>query len=261
LQTFVPRRIASQVDLLTNSAGALLGAWLTAPLAPALIDRGRLLQLRARWFSRDASALLVLLALWWVAQVYPAPMLFAFGGSDGWLLEIARDIGIGLPARGTWNAADFVLAEAVVATAGLLAAGLAAAVGMNPHAPRLRLLLALVFVALAVKSLAYGVRFGPERWLAWVTPGAVGGLVLGVLALMVAAAGRPRAILRLALAATLCLLLAVGLVPENPYFSNWIEQWRTGRLTHFNAAAEWIALAWPFALALWLVFVSFVRRP
>ncbi|HEU0202464.1 MAG TPA: hypothetical protein VFR86_18790, partial [Burkholderiaceae bacterium] len=208
-----------------------------------------------------ASPLLVLLALWWFAQIYPTPMLFAFGSSDGGLLETARDLGFGLPARGNWSAADFVLAEAVVATAGVLAAGLAAAAAMTLHAPRLRLLVAFIFMALAVKSLAYGVRFGPERWLAWVTPGAVGGLALGVLALMVAATGRQRAIARLALAATLCLLLAVGLVPDNPYFSNWIEQWRTGRLTHFNAAAEWIALAWPFALSMWLVFASLGRRP
>ncbi|HEU0203479.1 MAG TPA: VanZ family protein, partial [Burkholderiaceae bacterium] len=99
LQTFVPRRIASQVDLLANGVGALAGAWLTAPFAPALIDRGRLLQLRARWFSRHASPLLVLLALWWFAQIYPTPMLFAFGSSDGGLLETARDLGFGLPAR------------------------------------------------------------------------------------------------------------------------------------------------------------------
>jgi hypothetical protein len=32
-----------------------------------------------------------------------------------------------------------------------------------------------------------------------------------------------------------------------------MAQWRSGRLAHFNAAAEWLASGWPFALLLALL--------
>ncbi|MFN7510869.1 MAG: VanZ family protein, partial [Betaproteobacteria bacterium] len=75
LQTYLPGRVPSNIDLGINTLGALAGAVLAAPVAAPLIDRGRLQQLRARWFSRDASGLLVLLALWPAAQVSTTPML------------------------------------------------------------------------------------------------------------------------------------------------------------------------------------------
>jgi VanZ family protein len=264
LQTFIPRRIPSTVDLLANTLGALAGALAAARSAPALIDRGRLAELRARWFVRHASVALVLFGLWWVMQIHPVAMLFGSGLGDGWLLDLLHEwewpllpLLPPLPPRGAWTASDFVLAEAVVTTAGVLAIGLAGAAVMTAHAPRVRLLLVLIGGALAAKSLAYGVRFGPDWLFAWITPGAVGGLAVGLLALLAASWGPPRAVTRLALLAIVSLLLAVSLVPDNPYFYSWTATWRTGKMTHFNAVGEWIALAWPLALTGWLVILQF----
>jgi VanZ family protein len=262
LQTFVPRRVASNVDLLANGAGCLLGAALAAWRADSLIDRGRLLHLRDAWFGREASVPLVLLALWPLAQMVPMPMLFGLGPGDAALLESMREAGLAwLPARGAWAPTDFVLGEAVVTTAGLLSAGLTAATTMMARAPRVRILLALLAAALAAKALAYGLRFGPDQALAWLTPGAVGGLAVGLLALVAASWGPPRAVARLALTSTAGLLVAVALIPDNPYFSNWVVQWRTGRLEHFNALAEWIALGWPIAAIAWLAALEITRWP
>jgi VanZ family protein len=260
LQTYLPRRIASNVDLLANLGGTLIGATLAAWRAASLIDRGRLQQVRAAWFQHDTAIALLLLALWPLAQMHPVPMLFGLGPSDGVMLEAAREFVSWLPARGGWAPAEFILAEAAATTAGLLAAGLTAAAAMQPRAPRVRLLAALVSAALLAKTLAYGVRFGPEHALSWLTPGAVGGLTLGSLALVVASWGPPRAVARLALAACLGMLAIVAVVPENPYFGAWLAQSRTGRLAHFNAVAQWLATAWPFAVAAWLVALEFTRR-
>ncbi|MCS7100787.1 MAG: VanZ family protein [Burkholderiaceae bacterium] len=260
LQTYLPRRIASNVDWLANVGGTAFGALLGAWRAESLIDRGRLQQLRAAWFTRDASVALVLLALWPLAQMHPLPMLFGLGAGDGALLEAARQWFAWLPPRMAWSSSEFILAEAVVTTAGLLAAGLLAASTLTARAPRLALLATLVAAALGAKTLAYGVRFGPEHALAWLTPGAVGGLALGSLALSVAAWGPPRAVARLGLLACLTLLAAVAVVPQNPYFTAWLAQWRSGRLAHFNAATQWLASAWPFAAAAWLAAREFARR-
>ncbi len=52
LQTYLPSRVPSNIDLATNSLGALAGGLLAAPFASSLIDRGRLADLRLRWFER-----------------------------------------------------------------------------------------------------------------------------------------------------------------------------------------------------------------
>ena len=262
IQTFLPRRVSSNVDLVANICGTLIGAIFGAWRAEALIDRGRLLQLRFAWFDHDSAIPLILLALWPIAQIHAVSMLFAMGPTDASLLDWAHERGLTwLPARGAWAPAEFVVAEAVVTTAAVLAVGLTAAAMMLPHAPRARLLLVIIGAALFAKTLAYGVRFGGDHTLAWLTPGAVGGLAIGLLAAIVASWGPQRALARLALLATTALIVAVGLIPENPYFSSWQSHWRTGRLAHFNALGEWVAFAWPFAALVWLIVLEATRWP
>ncbi|HTT11840.1 MAG TPA: VanZ family protein [Burkholderiaceae bacterium] len=260
VQTFIPRRVSSNVDLVTNVCGTLLGALVGAWRAEALIDRGRLLELRFAWFDRDSAIPLTLLALWPLTQIHAVAMLFAMGPSDAFLLDWLHEQGLAwLPPRGAWAPAEFVIAEAAVTTAGALSVGLAAAAAMRPLAPRARLLLAIIGAGLCAKSLAYGVRFGGEHALSWLTPGAVGGLAIGLLAAIVASWGPPRAVSRLALLATAGLVVAVSLIPENPYFDNWQSHWRTGKLAHFNALGEWVAFAWPFATFAWLAALQMER--
>ncbi len=261
LQTFLPRRVSSKVDLVSNVSGALLGAAFGAWRARTLIDRGRLLELRYAWFMRNASVPLTLLALWPITQIPAISMLFTMGPAEGSLLDLAYQRGITwLPARNAWTPAEFIVAEAVVTTCAVLAVGLTAAAIMQPRAPRARLVLTLIGIALAAKMLAYGMRFGGENFLAWMTPGAFGGLLVGSLAAVVASWGPPRAVARLALLATVALTVVVGLIPENPYFAHWQSQWRTGRLAHFNALGEWVAFGWPFVSIAWLIYFEFSRR-
>jgi VanZ family protein len=250
LQTYLPRRVPSNIDLATNVTGAAVGALLMLPFASSLIDRGRLAQLRARWFLRESSVLLVLLALWPAAQLAPASMLFG----NGQLLDLQIHLTAG------FDAADFVLAEALVVVAATLAAGLTLAAVMHTAAPRAVLLLGFIGAALLARSFAYATAFGPERAFVWLTPGAVGGLCLGALALLVAAQGRPRAVYGAAWLATLVWLVAVNVLPENPYNAHWLAQFRPGRLAHFHSVALWLAAAWPWLLLAGLAVLPWLRR-
>jgi hypothetical protein len=90
--------------------------------------------------------------------------------------------------------------------------------------------------------------FGPAKALAWSTHGALGGLIVGLLALGVAAHSRRAALLAGALAATAVWLLVVNAVPDNPYHADLIARYRVGRLRHFAAIADWLAAAWPLLL-------------
>jgi hypothetical protein len=261
LQTFLPPRVPSNIDLATNVGGALLGAAAGLPAASPLIDRGRLAQWRARWFTREASPLLVILLLWPLAQTYPGSMLFGNGRilpAPAWAASSWSPFGG--TAGDAFGPAEFVLAEAFTVTAALVATSLALAGVQTAHAPRKRLLLAFVALTLAAKAFWYAVLFGPERSLIWLTPGAVGGLAIGLFTVLVAAHGTARALTLGSLAAAALWLLTVNLVPDNPYHVDSLAAYRPGRLVHFNALSRWLSLAWPFALLAVLALVHLLNR-
>jgi VanZ family protein len=260
-QTFLPSRISSNVDLLTNAVGALAGGLVAAPYAAMLIDRGRLVEWRRRWFEHDTAAVLIALALWPAAQIYPEPMLFGNGDLRGNLEPLVQALG------GRWwqfqaeqfGPAEYVLAEAFVVAAALLAAGLALCSVLRSKSPRYRLLALMVVASLVAKSIANAVQFGPERTLAWLTPGAFGGMALGVLSLAAATGGTRTWQARLAWLALVALLLAINTIPDNPYHLAQLQEWRQGRLLNFNELAGWISTLWPLALGAGLMLRGSVR--
>ena len=137
--------------------------------------------------------------------------------------------------------------------AALLAVGLAFASAMRSAAPRALLLVGLLLATLAAKALAHGTLFGPERAIAWLTPGAYGGLSIGLLALLAASAGPVHWRPRFALVALAAALVAVNIVPVNPYFLVNMQELRRGVFLNFNELASWLSTLWPFALGLALL--------
>ena len=247
LQNYLPARIASNLDVLTNVAGASLGALAGMGLAPALIGDRRLQQARRRWFRPHCAPLLLLAALWPLAQIHPGPMLFGNGELNRGLVSAL--LGLFDRQMPVFDASQFAVAEVLVTAGAMLGAGAALIAGMKQRAPRLRMLLVLLGAALATKAITYGHEFGPERALAWLTPGAVAGLAIGWLAVTAAATtASARAVTMLAAAALLLLVVAVNVVPPNPYHAHWLAAWRPGRLRDVAAASDWLAQAWPYAM-------------
>jgi VanZ family protein len=258
VQNYLPARIASNLDVLTNVAGAALGAVAATALAPALIDGRRLQQARRQWFRPHCAALLLLAGLWPLAQIHPGPMLFGNG-------ELGRGLVSALLAvfdrtLPVFDAGRFAAAEVLVTACGMLAAGAALTAAMKQRAPRLRILLVLLGAALATKAITYGHEFGPERAFAWLTPGAVAGLAVGWLAVTATATtASVRSAEALATAAAVLLVVAVNVVPPNPYHAHWLAAWQPGRLRDVAAASDWLAQAWPYALLVALLS-SLARR-
>ncbi|WP_133649979.1 VanZ family protein [Paraburkholderia flava] len=267
VQTYLPTRVASNLDLSANALGALLGAALMSPATGALLDRGALRRLRFLWLERDAAALVGLTALWPFATMFPAPLLFGLGDWPRtlWLrFDSTMQDALLAWAPVTWHVASWPAAlgaalpddawEAIVTALNLFAACALASLPIRPRAPRIRLLLALVVLTLFVKAGATFLQSQSGLAFDWATPGALAGLaigtVVGLCSLVLPAAWRAT----LAAAALAVSLVCVNLLPVNPYFDVVLADWRQGRYLHFNGLARWLAWTWPYAMLVWLAF-------
>jgi VanZ family protein len=252
LQSFLPARIASNLDLVANIAGAASGGLIGAGLAPGLLGGGPLRQLRAATLLPGTATDLglTLLGLWLFAQLNPATLLFGTGD--------LRDLVAGSGARHA--ATLFVSAEAATAAANLVAVALLASAMARPQAPLLRLLAGLIGIALLVKTLAFAILMRAEHVLAWLTPGAQLGLAVGA-ALSLAALRLPHTA-RMALAAVLLMAatVLVNLSPPNPYFAATLKVWEQGHFLNFNGLTRLVSAAWPFAALGYLVYLAAAQR-
>jgi hypothetical protein len=58
------------------------------------------------------------------------------------------------------------------------------------------------------------------------------------------------------LLALVALMIAVNVMPDNPYHLAQMQEWRQGRLLNFNALTQWLAMLWPPALTVSLLSVA-----
>lgn len=248
LQNFLPTRVASNVDLATNSLGVLVGALAGGRWGAELLDGGRLHALSKRLIGDDpmANGGLVLLALWLLTQLNPEILLFGNGDLRGLLAAL------GVIDPPPYSAEHFLWAEAGVTASNTVATGLIASCLLREH-PR-RVVAAIFVVALLVKSLSLMILASGID-LTWATPGSLIGLGGGLLLWLIASL-LPR-FLRQALAA-LALMLAttlVNLVPENPYLAATLQAWQQGHFLNFNGLTRLVSSLWPFLALPWLMLL------
>jgi VanZ family protein len=246
LQSYLPSRTASNVDLLANAAGGTLGALLALPTAPRLLAEDGLKALRYRLVAPGAKfdLGLVLVALWLLAQLSPENLLFGTGD----LRELFQP-----PPGKLYPAELFLRVEAGVAAANTIAVGLFVSC-LAAHGRHARLLFSVVIAAaLGLRWTAFDVLL---KDMLWITPGALAGLAAGVLAVL-AGIALPRTV-RLAVAG-LGLMGATALVnlaPGNPYMAASLALWQRGAYFNFNGLTHIVSAVWPFAAMFYLVFLA-----
>lgn len=247
MQTLLPGRISSNVDVLTNGIGALLGA-LSAPLfAPTRQLGQRLLDLRTRWFrpGMAVDAGLVLVCLWLLTGLHPTAQLFGTG-------DVRTTFE--LPVWFLHKPHISVAAEAAVVALNLLGVGLLIAGIAQPRAGVARLVFVAVAGALAIKAgTAAGLK-SASHW-SWLTPGVSLGLVLGAI-LLYGAARLPLRTRALCGAASILLAVAViNIAPGNPY-QTLPPQFLAGSASHFlsySGIARALSEIWPLLAVLYLL--------
>jgi VanZ family protein len=210
-QMFLPSRIASNVDLIANSLGALLGAMAAPLLAPSRMLGAKLHAARHRLFlegmAADAGGVIVL--LWLVTQFHSTTPLFGSGNLRGTF---------DLPSYLTHTPGLAFSSEVITVLFNLLGVGLLLCALLRDGARALPPVMgAVIGIALAVKVFTAVALVQSPSPFAWLTPGVAAGLAGGCL-LLYAGARLPRTA-QLALAAA-CIALAavtINIAPDNPY--------------------------------------------
>lgn len=253
LQHFVPLRVASNLDVLTNGLGAMMGALLAVAAGERWLLSGHLYRLRQRIFLSGAGIDVgfVILLAWLFTQLNPEVWLFGngelpwFGLSDGFAFTPAsyRWLETGVTAV---NLAGICLLVTALAR---VRQGLESA------------LLAYMAVAFTLKGLGALALFRPGDPVLWLTPGSMLGLPAG-LVLYLVLARLPRA----AMAMCAALLIAAGFVlvniaPDNPYLQASVRTWRHGHFLSFSGLTQLAAALWPVTACAYLTWLAVrVRR-
>ncbi len=263
LQTYLPARVASKVDLAANVGGTLIGALVAARVAQPLLDTGRLRVWRARWFAADASRGLVLTMVWFGALVYPDVFVFGTGG----LVKVLDVATVG--RLGEWlglvngydvdvTAARFRIAEACVSTLALTGAGLLFGNLIRDGARwrvRIGLVAAFVATSVVIEAIAHAFLFDEAPWPP-LTPGSR--LAVGAASTVLAiATALPRPTRwALSLACLVGTVVLINVYPENPYVVAVGLSWTRGRLMNFYGLASGLNLVWP-----WFAIAYLLRHP
>ena len=253
-QMFLPARIASNVDLLANSLGALIGAMAAPLFAPTRNLGGKLHALRHRLFVEGMAAdgALVVACLWLVTQFHPTAQLFGTGS-----LRATFD----LPAYFVHAPQIAFSFEAAVVLLNLLGAGLMISAFMRGGSRRMLAIGAVIGTALLAKTAA-ATLIKAAAPFAWLTPGVSLGLLAGWL-LLHGAVRLPRPA-KLA-AAALCIVLAtvaINLAPGNPYQSV-PPKLIAGGASHFlsfSGIVRALSELWPLLAISFLLYALAARQ-
>ncbi|MEN3113414.1 VanZ family protein [Uliginosibacterium paludis] len=251
IQNWLPSRVSSNLDLATNFAGGFIGALAGVRWGRAFGQDGPLQRWRNRRIQPGhiGELGLLLIGLWWLSQLEPGGLLFGAGD-----LRSLFD----LPAPLAFSARRYFVLEVAVVASSTLGVGLFTRRCMRE--PSVLFLLMVLLLGLGLRSLANYFFLSPEDVLAWATPGALRGLLLGVV-LFVVASRLPRWGQHSLASLTLLVSTAlVNLAPENPFIAVALGTGHEGHLLNFYGLTRLVTLAWPFFALTWLSAQAVVRR-
>jgi len=258
LQSYLPSRIPSNVDLALNTFGALLGA-ITASALEKLGVVGGWSRFRARWFAPDARGALALLLLWPVALLFPAPVPMGLGQVFERLETALADALADTPFIDWLPLRDIEL-QPLVPAIELMCVALGALIPcllgygvIRTTRQRALFLLVMLAVGVGASALSAVLSYGPEHAWAWLDAPVRAGLGLAaVVALLLLTLPR-RAAVAFALLALAAHLSLLNQAPASAYFAQTLQTWEQGRFVRFHGVMQWLGWLWPYAALLYLL--------
>ncbi len=294
LQTYLPHRVASNVDLGLNALGVAVGAGIGYALQwQGGIERWQ--RIRERWFVARSAGGAALLVLWPIGLLFPTAVPFGLGHVLGraatWLAAWLADTPLEGLSAGRLGLVDRVgtatadAAPAVAPTAATLPAALLPTVAMAPAAElaivvlgllapclvgftvavagwrRALLVAGAIAVGCATTTLSTALNFGPQHAFAWTTPLVMQGVAVAAIAAMLLSFVPGRVAAGFGLIALTAMVMLVAQAPADPYFAQSLQGWEQGRFIRFHGAAQWVGWAWPYAALIYLLVRIAVREP
>lgn len=243
-QMYLPMRFSSNLDLLTNSIGALAGALLAASIAPRAWF-GYLTQWRMWLFHRGGHVDfgLALVALWMFAQINPSlPML-----GSVFISEAAHRPFVAVAV------APFSWLESAAVALNLAMLGVLLLTLLRGRYHVESALLVLCIVALA-KFVAAAVLLKSWALLLWLNSEAVLGIFAGLLLLLAAGRLNRAHLMKFAVLVTLAYLaLTHGVLDSgSPSAAMRLFQWSYGHLLNYNGLSQTATLVFPLLLLAYL---------
>jgi VanZ family protein len=247
IQSYLPSRVPSNIDLLCNSLGAGLGAILSFCCGKRFFTHVLRTQHHLLAPVPYADYGLMLTGLWLLIQL--SPETFLFGAGD---LRYLFDISSALP----YDASSFFAMETGIIICNTLAIGLIASMFLAGKSAAFRALARFFAAALLIRTLAAAVLIGPQSALVWLTPSAGVGILMGGGALTLAMLFPSPIRIAIAGMALMAGTVLVNLVPFNPYSAAALAIWRQGHFLNFNGLTRMAASFWPFLALPYLILLG-----
>ena len=242
LQMYLPMRVSSNMDLLTNSAGTLIGALLAVSITSWTWFFSRLTRWRSGLFrhGKEMDFGLALLALWMFGQINPSlPML-----GNVFISGVARQPFV------TLRSAPFNGWETSAVTLNLLMLGTLMLTLLRAPRNIVTALLVILSVVALAKFITAALLLKSWALLLWINSEALLGMLLGILLLFVAMRLPRSAAMGFGTAAALCYFAIVNFVFDDntPSAAMSIYHWHYGHLLNYNGLAQTITLVFPLLL-------------
>ena len=258
LQSYLPSRIPSNVDLALNIVGTALGAC-TAWALDRLGVIGTWSRFQARWFAPDARGALALLLLWPVALLFPAPVSMGLGQVLE-RLEIALAGALeGTPFIDWLPLRDIELqplvpgVELVCVALGVLTPILLGYCVIRTAKQRAVFAVLALAAGMGASALSAALSYGPEHAWAWLDAPVRVGLALAAVLALLTLPLRRRGAAALALLVLSIQLALLNQAPASAYFAQTLQTWEQGRFIRFHGLAQWLGWLWPYAALLYLL--------
>ncbi len=246
---YLPSRVSSNLDLLTNSISTLAGALLAVSIAPRAWFALHLTRWRIHLFypnsSRDFG--LALVVLWMFAQVNPSlPML-----GNVFISQVAP------PLFAVAGDEPFSWLESLAVALNLLMLGMLLLTLLRQRRHAVSALLTVLCMVALAKFVAAAILLKSWALLLWLNSEAMLGIFTGIV-LLLAATRLPRMRLPWGAAfASLAYLVLAHWVLDNgsPSAAMRLYHWNEGHLLNYNGLSQAISLVFPFLMLgyLWRV--------
>ena len=258
MQLFLPARVPSNVDWELNTTGTFLGAICAWTLERfGFLDRWS--RFRANWFAPDAKGSLVLLALWPVALLFPAPVPLGLGQvlertEDALALYLQDTLWLDwLPVREVELQPLLPIYESLCVCLGLLIPCMLAFSLVRHFYQKAVAWGLLLGLGVGATALSAALTYGPVHAWGWINAPVQLALVVAALLAVPMMWLSEKMLQVLALVLLVLQLTMLNNASASAYFALTLQNWEQGQFIRFHGLIQWMGWLWPFVLLVYLM--------